>query len=79
MEEVLQTPRCKFFFGNLFLEKKTDELLLSRQPLKPCDLEVLRRIGRETLGRAFLARVRDGGGALFAVKVLKNETLLVTS
>ena len=76
-EEILQTPARKYFFGKLFLEtKKRDEVLLSRQPLKPCDLEVLRGIGRGTFGRVYLARVRDGGGGLFAVKVLKKKELI---
>ena len=51
------------------------ELLLS-------DSDVLRRIGRGTFGRVYLARVRDGsGGALFAVKKVLNDekVLLATS
>ena len=50
------------------------ELLLS-------DSDVLRRIGRGAFGRVYLARVRDGGGALFAVKKVLNDekVLLATS
>lgn len=49
---------------------------MSRQPFAPDDLEVLREIGRGAFGRVYVARVRSGGGALFAVKVLRKSAVL---
>ncbi|EGB06545.1 hypothetical protein AURANDRAFT_3088, partial [Aureococcus anophagefferens] len=40
------------------------------------ELEVLREVGRGAFGRVYLARVRGGGGALFAVKVLRKSSVL---
>ncbi|KAJ1462744.1 kinase-like domain-containing protein [Pelagophyceae sp. CCMP2097] len=51
-------------------------LLLSRQPRQPEDLEKLAQIGRGSFGEVWLARVRGGGGALFAVKVLRKKDVL---
>ncbi|KAH8062981.1 serine/threonine kinase [Aureococcus anophagefferens] len=47
---------------------------LSKQPVNPDELEVLREVGRGAFGRVYLARVRGGGGALFAVKVLRKSS-----
>ena len=49
---------------------------LSKQPVNPDELEVLREVGRGAFGRVYLARVRGGGGALFAVKVLRKSSVL---
>lgn len=49
---------------------------LSKQPLAPGDLDVIRRIGKGGFGSVYLARIRGGGGALFAVKVLEKRNLL---
>ncbi|KAH8093341.1 serine/threonine kinase [Aureococcus anophagefferens] len=46
------------------------------QPVNPDELEVLREVGRGAFGRVYLARVRGGGGALFAVKVLRKSSVL---
>ncbi|KAJ8598962.1 hypothetical protein CTAYLR_009810 [Chrysophaeum taylorii] len=59
-------------------QKPSPSLVLSKQPLRPSDLDAIRRIGRGAFGTVFLARVKGGGGALFAVKVLKKRQLLKT-
>ena len=49
---------------------------MSRQPFVPDDLEVLREVGRGAFGRVYVSRVKGGGGALFAVKVLRKAEVL---
>ena len=49
---------------------------MSRQPFVPDDLEVLREVGRGAFRRVYVSRVKGGGGALFAVKVLRKAEVL---
>lgn len=49
---------------------------MSKQPLSPRDIDFVKKVGSGSFGVVYCARVKGGGGTLFAVKVLKKRKII---